>query len=619
MTDKIIKNEQWTVKQLISKIDNRDIIKPKFQRKKKWDTHPKKNNSPNEYAYIKFLYDTENSVHAITFGQESNSKGIFYSNIDGNNRINAIKHFMDKPFDIFGEYLTDLKVYIDTLDLQDEDKILLKNIFDGLTYNQIMNFKYNKYFIENNNTDLYNSKLKIHRDDFEPHIEKIQEKLRVNGNDNFDSTVKINVNLFEGYNTDDLCKIFEDINKYNSKLTETELLACRLHNIDNFTINNKPFETELNQCIKEYYKDKSNKEVLDCYEFEEENMNAHDFIVGLQNLCSNKYSFIGKTDVDGLSLFFKVWKALHNNNFTDTFTTENINDFIENIYYSCNILQDTISTIFTRKISDKLFNNTCKVKFDNLKKKNILFMLIGGIIGFKRKKEKTSVIIKELEKCLLYHFFVDDVKDKDSREGFKNYVSITHKAGGHYIDNIVKNLLSNPNNISNKLTPKLFSDLLNKLFNETNSPHVRKLDNGKNRNDKRRGLRFFQKTVMFYYYKGKIPTNMIDNEFSIEHICPNSSEWKGELDKDRTGNLIPIISSINYQRGNKHIATYNNTEEGKEFFRFIKDIIPINEVYDNIIKHNNRKPIIVNNEKYNEMCEKNEKIYKETIINCLFK
>ncbi len=42
MTDKIIKNEQWSVKQLIAKIDNRELIKPKFQRKKKWDTLPKK-------------------------------------------------------------------------------------------------------------------------------------------------------------------------------------------------------------------------------------------------------------------------------------------------------------------------------------------------------------------------------------------------------------------------------------------------------------------------------------------------------------------------------------------------------------------------------------------------
>lgn len=616
MTDKIIKNEQWTVKQLIAKVDNREIIKPKFQRKKKWDTLPRQKSSPNEYAYIKFLYDTENSVHAITFGQESSSKNVFYSNIDGNNRINAIKHFMDRPFEIFSEYLTDLKVYINTLDLQDEDKIILKKIFDRLTYNEIMNFKYHKYFNENNFEDLYNSKLKIHRDDFEPYIEKIQEKLRVNGSDNFDSTVKINVNLFEGYNTDELCNVFEDINKYDSKLTETELLACRLHNISNFTIIDKVFEADLYQCIKIYYQDKSHQEVLDCYKFKEANMNAHDFIVALQNLCNKNYSFIEKTNVDGLSLFFKLWKALYNS-FINTFTTENVNDFIEKMNDSCDILKETISNIFTDRISNKLFNNSCKSKLETLKKNN-LFMLISSIIGFRKKNEKKNVIVNHLEKCLLFHFFLPDIKDKESKEDFKKHDPISHAAGGAFIENIAKNLLSNPYIISNKLTQDLFWKLLNQLFNESNSPYVRKLDNGKNKNDKRRKLKFFEKTTQFYYYKEKIPTNLLNNDFSIEHIMPNSSEWEGELDKDRIGNLIPIISNINSQRGNKHINSYKNTKKGRIFFEFTKDIIPNDDVYDNIIRHD-KKPTIYNIEKYNEMCEKNEKIYIENLIHCLFK
>ena len=149
MTNKIVKNEQWSMKQLISKIDNKDITKPKFQRKKKWSIFQEKPNIPNEKAYIQFLYDTGNSVHPITFGQESNSGRITYSNIDGNNRINTIKHFMDKPFEIFIEYLEDLKTYIDSVQLNPDEKRLLKKIFNELSYNEIMKFKYNKYFIHN--------------------------------------------------------------------------------------------------------------------------------------------------------------------------------------------------------------------------------------------------------------------------------------------------------------------------------------------------------------------------------------------------------------------------------------------------------------------------------------
>ena len=111
--------------------------------------------------------------------------------------------------------------------------------------------------------------------------------------------------------------------------------------------------------------------------------------------------------------------------------------------------------------------------------------------------------------------------------------------------------------------------------------------------------------------------HVLENEFSLEHICPNSSEWDGNLDKDRTGNLIPIISQINCSRGNKHINEYSKTPSGTLFFGFIKDIIPDLSVYDNIISHD-KKPFIINNELYNKMCNENEDKYKQNFIGCIF-
>jgi hypothetical protein len=618
MTDKRIKNEQWSVKELINKITEKEISKPKFQRKRKWDIHPINENNANEKAYIQFLYDTENSVHAITFGQETISNKICFSNIDGNNRINAIKHFIDKPFEIFKEYLDNLNILVNAIDLSQEDKDKLFDIFRKLSYTDIMNFKYNLFFNKNGHDELY-TKIKIYRDEFENKIEEIQTKLKIKNSENFDSNVKINVNIFEGYNTDELCKTFEDINKYNSKLTETELLACRLFNEYNFEIRDNVFKTELEECIKEYYNIKADGEVLNCYNYDRsrDKINAHDFIVGFQNLGNKKYpQFIDKTDVDGLSLYFKLYKALYGS-YTNTFTTKNVNDFTEKIMYSCDIFNQLISSIFTDKINSKLFNHSCQVKLNTLKKNN-MFMILSCIIGFKNKNKPVSIIKSSLEKCLLYHFMVTEIKDKDKREDFKHYDSITYRAGGGFIDNVTKNLLSTPEIISAKLTKELFNHLLTQLCNEENNPYERKLENGKNKNDKRRTLNFFQKTVMFYYYKEKIPTNMLENEFSIEHICPNSSEWVGELDKDRTGNLIPIISTMNCSRGNKHISEYCKTANGKTFCEFIKDIIPEYDVYNKIVSHN-KKPTITNTVLYNEMCEKNEERYKKNFIDCLFK
>ena len=47
MTDKRIKNEQWTVRELLNKVENKFIHKPKYQRKKKWDVIRKKDKNPN--------------------------------------------------------------------------------------------------------------------------------------------------------------------------------------------------------------------------------------------------------------------------------------------------------------------------------------------------------------------------------------------------------------------------------------------------------------------------------------------------------------------------------------------------------------------------------------------
>ena len=104
---------------------------------------------------------------------------MYYSNIDGNNRINAIKHYMDKPFELFPQYLIDLNNFIDTIDVNVENKHELKQIFSQLSYNETINFKYHKYFIESGYIELYNNILKIFRDEFEPEIEKIQEKISV--------------------------------------------------------------------------------------------------------------------------------------------------------------------------------------------------------------------------------------------------------------------------------------------------------------------------------------------------------------------------------------------------------------------------------------------------------
>jgi hypothetical protein len=603
--NKQIKNEQWYVKNLINRIYNGDISKPKYQRKRKWDILPKKENIPSEKKYIEFLFETQNSVHAITFGQKNN----VLSNIDGNNRINAIHHFLTEPFCIFPEYLTNINEFIEKSFKNDINLIKeIKDIFNSLSYNDLVNFKYNHYFINNRQEDLYHLHLKILRDDFEPIIEDLQKKCKINSQDNFDTNVKININLFEGYTTEELCKIFEDINKFNCRLTETELLACRLYTIDDFYIKDKIIEVNIKGSLQKYYSEKKENEVLNCYEYQEEDsINAYDFIVGLQIFSHNSCDIIETVNNDGLSLFFKIYKTIFKGGLDTTFNTNNVNLFIEYIKFSVGIMKDITERIFMEKLTGggKVFD-ACNKKLYSLKRNNIYLILVS-IIGFYKQGTDKEIILNSIEKCLLYHFFINDIIDKEKREEYKISDSLHYEAGGSYIDNIAGKMLENPILICNKVNEKCIKELLNIIVKESIKPKIEKKINRRNR-------KFFEKALIYYYYKTKVPIEYLKHNYWIEHIFPFSSSFLNELDIDRLGNIIPIIDSMNNIRGNKHIDEYDSDQ----FIKFINDIIPSKHIYNSIVKHTKKKPCIIDIEKFNDFCVKNEDNYINNFILNLF-
>ena len=619
MTTKNVKNEQWSIKLLVEKIKNNNIIKPKFQRKKKWDLNNKTENNPNEKSYIQFLCGVKNSVHAITFGQNMNSKGITYTNIDGNNRLNAIKHFIDKPFELYPEYLDELINFIDTLsNLEPNENKMLKEIFKVISYSNIIEMKFHKFFETIDKHDFYVNKLKHKREEFDDLIEIIQSKLSINDTciDRFDTNVYINVNLFEGYSINELCNIFEEINKFNSKLTEIELLACKLYTNCDFAITNNVLEKSIMNEIKEYYKEKCKDEILQCYNFEDnDEINAFDFIVGFQNYCNTTYTIIERSDNNGLSLFFKLYKMLYNG--FDKFNNENVNNFIENIIYSCKMLSKITNTIFTSKINNKLFNSTCENKFKTLKRNN-LYVIISSILGYKKLNIDEKCIINAIEKALLYHFILSDLKDIEKKKLYKDSDIIQYESGGNFIDNHAKTIYQKPSIICDKITKDIMDKLISELFLEGDKPIKRNLESGKKTEPNRRQRKFFEKCLLYYYYKSKVSLEILDNNFSIEHIYPFSSNWNNDLDIDRFGNIIPIIDEINNKRQNKHISKYEELDKEYNFMKWIKDIIPNIKSYDSIISHNDKTPLILDNKKYNELCKNNEKKYLVNFIKCLF-
>ena len=585
---KSIKNEQWTVKHLISLIVAGVIVKPKYQRKKKWDVLPKKDKVPNERNYILFLYETNNSVHAITFGENADKT---YTNIDGNNRINAIHHFLDKPFDLFPEYLQDINALID-IKLQDNEvNSVVKGIFANISYNSLMKFKYNSYFDDN----LYQTHLKILRDEFEVCIETLQNKLKINGQDYFDSDVKINVNIFQGYSTNELCQVFENINKYNTVLSEDELLACILYNVSDFKITDSLIETAIKEELVNLYKYKSANETLNCYQYDKEEMNAYDFLYGFQNYAHSKCSMIEdvSNNKEGASLFYKIYNLLYHDD--NIFTTANVNEFIKKMLNVIDILNATLY--------DKLiYADDCNKKIQGLKKNNV-FIIIACVLGFIEMQTSAKDIQSSISKCILYHLFVKDISDKKIREDFAKDDELKYNAGGCYIESKCLALYKDPYKISADISRDVLEKVLTYLCAEKNKP-------ANTAPGTRRKRKFFEKVLIHHYYRCSVPTSMLNHTFSMEHIFPFSCKWDGEIDIDRLGNIIPIISKLNCKRGNKSIAEYKKYDTNN-FIQYLSDIIPSEEVYEDVCSTN----IIKNTEVYIQLCEANEERYISNFMN----
>jgi hypothetical protein len=627
---KVIKNERWTVKELEQKVAHNQINKPKFQRKKKWHILPKRENHPSNRNYIDYLYRSGNSVFPITVGYIDGR----YANIDGNNRINAILHFLRQPFSLYPEYLDQIFQFIDTLGFCSANNsseksnsgavdaiIILKEIIRKMTYSDIMTFKYTTYFTKQKGNAFYVDYMKEHRDALEPHFEDLATKFKINGEYQFNVNVIMAVNVFEGYAMDELNKFYEDINRFNTKLTETELLASQLYAVVNFEIKDSVMRAELNEHIAEYYKNRMEDEILQCYEYcdqDSSRMNAFDFMVGFQNWANSQCAMIGEVlDNDGLSLFFKVYKTLYSTETLETnFTSQNVNEFIDKIKSVVAILKNIHSRVFMENlVSDNKLFDSCNKYLGRLTKNNV-FVIIISIIGYLNIREPETNIVKSIEKCILYHFCAKEIAEKDIRKQFQANDKINLERGRAYIDNLSTEIYKHPGDISRGITEELMSRLLRTLIRENvDSRSVSA------KPTKRRPRKFFEKAVLYYYYKTRVPTEFLTNKFWIEHICPFSSGWDGEIDIDRLGNILPIIDHLNRKRSDKHISEYAK-HDTRQFIRFVDDIIPSGELYNSIVTHTgsatSKNPRITDIAKYNELCARNEDVMSATFVRNIF-
>lgn len=607
-TSMTIENTSWTLENLLN---NRDIInKPKFQRDQKWTIEPK-NNKPNYKDYIIFLIDNKNSVIPISLGTEIKNNKENYIVIDGNNRINAIIKFLQKPYCIFPEYYNKVIEFINNCKYTDDIlKEECKNIITNLNYKKISNFTtLNKILVN----------FVIHGDlhkNIENELCKIQEKMRYKEQEPFNINIKLNINIFKNGTYNEYCKIFEDINKHANTLSENELLSAILFNT-NITINDTKFKHILVDKIKKFYDDRGKNEALEKYEMEldyERKINAFDFFIGFQNYCSEKYTVIHNFESSGLSLFFKLFKYLYSSLNQENFTIENVNKFIEDVNFACDILNSAYNSIFQENIDENIFNKSAVKNKLLIRKNPMMLILISNIVNKNIEKKK---LINENKKCIIYHFlsnkkYLKNISDEDFVI-IKEEDKIQYTTGSAFIDNMCNTILNKDKNKIFNISKDKFKNLLKKNIKY----HINeKTYNDERKTNKRRKLNLLDKILISNYWNRNIPNKHLKEKYSIEHITPYSSIWNDTIDIDRLGNIFPTLEEINSKRGNKSLSIYK--EEYPIFYDVVKSLLHLDE-YENINLYENRKNTIKSIESYNNICTKNEKLYVNNLIDELYK
>jgi len=618
---KSTKTESITVDEYFNYIRGGKIIKAPFQRRKRWTRQPNGKKIPSIRNYIEFLYANKNSVDGITLAKEKNSN--IFQNVDGNNRTCGLDDFLEHPNSIFPEKLDIIKNYT-TINFKIDISNKIIRIFENLSYVEIIKFNYKDLKIKNQK--LYDLVLKEHRDVFEDVTDEYTKSFQWDGVDDFRMDVKLNLNKFYNYTTNEMADVYASINKHSSSLTEVQIFAATLGSSREFQIKDGFLKGELDDCICEFYKKMSVGERLDCYEYQPENMNAFEFLIGITNYMSESFHPVKKiTDTEGTKqVFFKLYELLYGLNSTTSFTTQNVNQFILYVKECVKIVNRVYSVINPSEFNDGNHSKSTISKVQNMvpdNNVNFWYHIFSSIIGFIKKNKDNDEIIMYIKKALLYHVFSSDVKHKEIRAAMMTHDGCRYVAGGGTSITLAKNLLHTPENISKNVTrermEKVLLQLNSEFIKETESRETRK--DGRPSKEKRRVRRMHEVILYKSYYARKMSIDYLKKTFTLEHIAPFSCTWQEKVDIDRLGNTIPTLQSLNSKRGNKHIQMV--WDENYDFMNLLGEIVPKIEEYDSMVKHGSNsqiKPEIYNANAYRTICEKNEKMYIDTFLSTMW-
>jgi hypothetical protein len=572
-----------TIKDIYDMYTEGTLIKPRIQRPKRWvDKDTEQRGKTNSLDFIKFIIKTGNIVNPLLLVEKivNGTKSLLV--IDGNNRLNAILLFINKPLYFFSDYIPE------------SFPAVFKEHFIQQSLSEILKYRNFKSYCKNNNMiEEYNHTVSPDKDldaDFDDMCDKLHA-IRF-----FD--IKVPITRFENITSDGIKEIYEGVNKGGIKLTKQEILASTT-SVFKYYPHQLSRYRDLATKVQQYYDDMNNNEVLKVQAHEGESLNMFEVLLGFQMILSEQYKFMQQPGLKELDVVFKCYEIIY-----DTFEDYNndIDKFLQEFQSFTDCLHNIQNNFYNKHIRYSSIEKSCLRLIGN-----VTFILMI-ILHKNRDVMNDKDFVSHLRKILLYNelcSMVDDTKTKRKYNSSEKNI-LQYHAGGGRITRVCKNIIKN--NINFEAIPSK-EDIL-ELMDIVNNENIKAFQS-QNKNPRRLKVSKFKLLILSMYFNQKVPFEMLSAPKDIDHIIPFSIEkYSGELDIERLGNLILIDSEVNKKKGNKHITDDFIMDNHLQYMNY-----PTNQEVISILSHDRKE--IIDTYKYNIMCERRERQYFKIIVDKL--
>lgn len=649
------------------------FYKPNIQRPAYWEVHRSILNKsvPNIEEYVLFIIKT-GFTKELTFSYDAKKNR--YVSVDGNNRFNALMNFALEPYLIFPQYYNNLFSFIKN-NLQEDDAFKVMKYFQKLDYNNLFCLNSTRC-IENNEEikeileAMAGGMLNLLFDE----IDDLKKKWLIDENGksvNVLQEVEVRLQIFKGWENHEIIEYFIESNSKSGSMKVMDKLNANLSTIyigdfvKKFDDSHSLFIKIIEEVVEHYNIRNASYEVMKQYKISKNEqlnhkLNGFEFLVGFSMHLSSKFPLlqIYKYNTDDkiwplINIWMTVFKChigadlcVLGKNKMDRETTlieKNVLNFTRKIMIALEFLEKSYSRIMSVEVEryspTKKKNDTTNCKDLILSKTQ--FQQIA-IQLYAKSDDLNDQWEQALDYVLKYHriykiftstskFPVEiDIDGWNETILNNNWFTAKSTSKGHFhkhLSHCMRGIGPKDEKglyiidwVKKQSVQKNFMVMLKQCCNCDKSEVVYK-------EKKRRAISKFQNIMIADFIRKNTPISILEKykktKRQSDHLIPYSIRVKDQeisipFSINRLGNFVPSPGKINASRGNKNLSIYDNN---KDLHTQIFDLLPKKDEYNEIVEYKKGKKLIPYFKnlnafrKFNEICDRNEKVYFDNFVN----